>query len=271
MMQYKPTMSKIFSIIWLVVLFIFAPVAYASEPREIMKKVDERYRGNTWTMDSSVLLIDKNKKRSERKIRVKGKMYGKDKKTITYVLEPARIKGTSILSYDWYGNQRENESWLYLPDLGKVTRLTTSNRSNYFLGTDFTYGDLEGLEVDDFSYQFSHDEKIDPGKVVIIARPTNDDIIDKYGYKKIRYLIDTDKRVIDKAQYWLKDNGWIKYYRQFDFKNIDGVWLADREQMLITKHGQLMHTTVIARASVEINSPIDDSLFTTRNLERVGK
>ena len=261
---------KYYLLITLAFIF-FSTNTHATDARDIMKKVDDRYRGNSWIMDSNVLLIDKNKRRSERQLRIKGKMYAKDEKTITYVLEPARIRGTGILSYDWHDPKRENESWLYLPDLGKVTRLTTANRADYFLGTDFTYGDLEGLEVDDFSYQTSNNEKSEINEIVIDAEPINPNGINKYGYRKIRYWVDINKDVINKAQYWLKDNGWVKYYRQFEFKKIDGVWLADREQMSITKHKQLIHTTIITRGDIEVNADIDDSLFTTNSLERVGR
>jgi len=263
--------QSIFVIGIVAMLFLVAAKAEDVDAYTVMQQVDERNRGQSWIMNSHVLLIDKNKKRSERQIRITGKMYGRDEKTLTYVREPARIRGTGILSYDWLDATRENESWLYLPDLGKVTRLTTANRADYFLGTDFTYGDLEGLEVEDFNYHFDKDEQISTGQYIVIAEPVSDRVGKKYGYKKIRYWVDADKRVILKAQYWLKDNGWVKYYRQFNFKQVEGVWFADREQMLITRNNQLMHSTVITRSGIRVNTLVDDGLFTTNGLERGGQ
>lgn len=236
---------------------------------ELMTEVDQRYRGDTWKIDSYVLLIDKDNSRNERILRVLGKKYGKDEKTLTYILEPARIKGTGILSYDWDDSNIENESWLYLPDLGKTTRLTTSNRSDYFLGTDFTYGDLEGIEVEEFEYEYKGKEK--KGEIELIAKPKSKSIVDKYGYEKIHYWVDVEKNVINKAQYILKDKGWTKYYRQFEFKQIDGVWISNREQMVMVKQGKKIHSTIITRGEININVAIDDSLFTVSGLERVSE
>ncbi len=240
-------------------------------PLAVMESVDQRYRGDSWIITSEVLLIDKDKSQSQRRILNTGKMYGRDEKNLLYVLEPARIRGTGFLAYDWRDAGRENESWLYLPDLGKVTRLSTANRADYFLGSDFTYGDLEGLEVQDFTYLYAGDEKAEAGQHIILAEPVSKEIIDKYGYKHIRYWVDSGKKVILKAKYWLKDNGWIKYYRQMDFRKYDDVWLAEREQMVMTKHNELMHTSVLTRTEVKINPGVDDGLFTTFSLEREGR
>ncbi|PCK03746.1 MAG: hypothetical protein COA42_19860, partial [Alteromonadaceae bacterium] len=180
-------------------------------------------------------------------------------------------RGTGILSYDWHDTEIENESWLYLPDLGKVTRLTTANRGDYFLGTDFTYGDLEGLEVDDFNYVKEKVEKNIDDEVTLVATPVSKRIIEKYGYEKIVYWIDTEKYVIKKAKYWLKDKGWKKYYRQFDFKKINGAWVSGREQMLVTKQDNIEHTSIITRSDVRVNVDVNDSEFTIGGLEKASR
>lgn len=244
--------------------------AEEGEGRRIMTEVDNRYRGDSWDMKVNVLLTDENNNERERALRMLGKMYGDDEKTLTYVIEPSRIRGTGILTYDWSDPDRENESWLYLPDLGRVTRLTTSNRSDYFLGTDFTYGDLEGLEVEDFSYEVN-DDLSEAGETVIIAEPRNREVVDKYGYNKVQYWVDTGKNVHSKVKYWLKNEGWIKYYSQFEFEKIDGVWVSDREQMVITRNNKRINSTVITREKVEVNPGVADSMFTTNGLERAAE
>lgn len=240
------------------------------EGRRLMTEVDNRYRGDSWNMDVNVRLTDGNDNERGRALRMLGKMYGQDEKTLTYVLEPSRIRGTGILTYDWSDPDRGNESWLYLPDLGRVTRLTTANRADYFLGTDFTYGDLEGLEVEDFDYEVN-DELSEAGETVIIAEPKSRQVVDKYGYNKVQYWVDTEKHVYGKAKYWLKNDGWIKYYSQFDFRKVDGVWISDREQMVLTRNNERVNSTVITRDHVEINPDIPDSVFTTNGLERVAE
>lgn len=261
----------------LIALLILTGVALApfvnadnDEGWRIMTDVDNRYRGDTWSMDLNLLLTDDSGGERERSLGMLGKMFGDDERTLTYVTSPSRLRGTGILTYDWGDPERSNESWLYLPDLGRVTRLTTANRSDYFLGTDFTYGDLEGLEVEDFEYEVAQ-ELSSEQEAVVIAVPQNRGIVDKYGYTKIQYWVDTEKDVYTKAQYWLENEGWIKYYSQFDLEQVDGVWLSGREQMILTRNNRRVNATVITRGHVQINLDIPDNTFTTNGLERASE
>ncbi|MBL1261536.1 MAG: outer membrane lipoprotein-sorting protein [Thiotrichaceae bacterium] len=237
----------------------------------IMKAVDESYRGDTRITIIQVVLIDKDKNRNYRKIRTVNKMYDQDEKSLTYILDPAKLKGTGFLSYDWNLQTRENEAWIYLPDLRKVTRLSASNRADYFLGSDFTYGDLERLEVDDFDYQFSENETPAAGEAIIDALPRADildHVIDKTGYTRIRYWVDTERNFVMKAKYWLKDKGWMKYYTASKIEQVSGAWIAKNEQMILTQHDQMVHATLMMVDSIELNNSVDDSVFSTYGLEK---
>ncbi|QOC24052.1 outer membrane lipoprotein-sorting protein [Wenzhouxiangella sp. AB-CW3] len=251
---------------------VFSLPAHAEddEGRRIMTDVDNRYRGETWSMEVDLLLTDDRGRERRRSLRMLGKMFGDDERTLTYVTAPSRLRGIGILTYDWDDPARDNESWLYLPDLGRVTRLTTANRADYFLGTDFTYGDLEGLEVEDFDYEVDREAGNDD-EMVVIAVPRDRDIVDKYGYQRIQYWVDTEKDVVVRAKYWMKNEGWIKYYSQFDFEIIDGVWLSAREQMVMTRNDSRVHSTVILRGDATINLDIPDNAFTTHGLERAAE
>lgn len=247
-----------------------AAAAAELDATSIMQEVDRRYRGDAWTTISNVALIDKDNSRSVRKIKAISKMYGRDEKSLTVVLEPARIRGTSFLAYDWADIKRENEAWVFLPDLGRVTRLSTANRADYFLGSDFSYGDLEGLKVEEFEYRFA-DESAPESQVAIDAEPRKDirdKVIEKTGYQRIRYWIDKDKRMIVKAKYWLKDPGWTKYYTVSDFERIKDVWVGKREQMVMTHQNAVAHATVMTVEKIDINVKVDDAVFSTYSLEK---
>ncbi|TGG93875.1 outer membrane lipoprotein-sorting protein [Natronospirillum operosum] len=272
-MTAKKTRFTLVALMLLAGLLSLPIIAGADERGEgwrIMTDVDNRYRGDSWSMDMYILLTDENGRERERSLRMLGKMFGDDERTLTYVTSPSRLRGTGILTYDWDDRARSNESWLYLPDLGRVTRLTTSSRSDYFLGTDFTYGDLEGLDVEDFEYAIDRENSND-SETVVDAEPLDRDIIDKYGYTRIRYWVDTERDLVTRAQYWLQNEGWVKYYSQFDFEEIDGVWVSGREQMVLTRDNRRIHSTVITRGDVEINLDISDNTFTTGGLERAAE
>lgn len=237
----------------------------------LMKNVDERDTGDTSSIRSNVVVIDKNNVKNTRSIHVREKEYDDVTRSITFISEPAKLRGTGFLSYDWVDLAKENESWIFLPALAKVTRLSTSNRADYFLGSDFSYGDLEGLEVQDFKYTYADEQLSADGLINVIAIPEHNkeqDIIDKYGYRKISYWVDHKRMMVIRAQYWLEDSGWIKYYKASDIQDYSGVWIAKQEQIVLTLQNQKVHSTVMTIDSVVINKPMPDALFSTYSLEK---
>ncbi len=63
-----------------------------------------------------------------------------------YFTAPGAIEDTAFLSLDRRSSTDEN--WLYLPATERVRRLPASERGDYFMGTDLTYGDIK----DDFKF-----------------------------------------------------------------------------------------------------------------------
>jgi outer membrane lipoprotein-sorting protein len=63
---------------------------------------------------------------------------------------PNDIKGTAFLVWEHPGT--EDERFLYLPALGRVRRITGAEAQDNFVGSDFTYEDISGRELDDYTY-----------------------------------------------------------------------------------------------------------------------
>ncbi|MBX2807450.1 MAG: outer membrane lipoprotein-sorting protein [Cellvibrionaceae bacterium] len=265
-----PKIKAVFSVLLaLVYSLLYCPVASAAgEAAAVMQAVKDRYRGNSWEITSTITLIDKRNISSHRKIQVRGINENGDEKTLTRVLAPAKLQGTGFLNYDWQAYERENASWLFLPELGKVTRLSGANLADYFLGSDFTYGDLEELEVRDFTYKWLPPADNSTDLSAIVATPVDLDKENKYGYKKIHYWVDADKKLIVRAKYWLKQSAWIKYYRLTDVRQHSGVWLGMKEQMVLTRQNKRRHSSVIQHNRIEINPAINPDIFTVFSLEK---
>jgi hypothetical protein len=69
---------------------------------------------------------------------------GLDKSLIRF-MSPADVRGVGLLSIDT--EERENQ-WLYLPALQRVRRISSSQKSDSFMGSDFSYEDLESRELE---------------------------------------------------------------------------------------------------------------------------
>ena len=63
---------------------------------------------------------------------------------------PNDIRGTAFLV--WEHPQGDDERFLYLPSLGRVRRIAGSEAQESFVGSDFSYEDIGGRELEDYTY-----------------------------------------------------------------------------------------------------------------------
>ena len=131
---------------------------------DVMRRVDTRDDGATSLADYTMVLIDRRERERRRNLRIYSKDYGEDTRSFSYFETPADIRGTSYLNFDWADPDRDDDSWLYLPALQRVRRIAGSDTSDSFLGSDFTYADINGIEVDWWEYSFINSSEIVEGQ-----------------------------------------------------------------------------------------------------------
>ncbi|WDP91272.1 MAG: outer membrane lipoprotein-sorting protein [Desulfobacter sp.] len=268
---------KIFNIIFsLCMTLTLACPALHAEPLtagQVMEAVDNREDGNTLTADTKMILINKNKSKRVRDIKNIRKDYGPDKKGILFFLSPQDVRNTAYMSFDWDDPAREDDSWLYLPALGKVKRIAAGDKSSAFMGSDFSYADINGMEIKDWDYTFAK-ESFDLKGVdtwVISGRPkpeARERVAEETGYSKILLWVRKDNFVVAKAKYWVNKGKKIKFFKADDIKTIDGIWTPLKLTMVTTAKGKPVHTTVLLVSNVTYNAPVSDNYFTPRRMEQ---
>ncbi len=185
----------------------------------------------------------------------------KQTKLLLTFMEPSAIKGSALLS--WQQEDRENDQWLYLPDLRKVTRVASGNKKKYFMGTDFTYIDLDGEKMADYNYNCLKEEKCeDKNCFVIEALPKDKSVIDRTGYsKRVLWVID-DMFVTGKVDFYDEKGELLKTLNSTDWEKSG---TAYRPKRLVMDRGG-KHKTFIRITKREINKKIDEIVFTERYL-----
>ncbi len=177
------------------------------------------------------------------------------------------------MSYDWNDTEKEDDSWLYLPALQKVKRIASSDQSGSFMGSDFTYSDINGMEIEDWQYSFvkENDNLNGVDTWVIQGLPKSglkDKVINETGYLKSMMWIRKDNYMLIKGKYWVKEGKKIKYFKAADIKKVGDIWTAHELTMITTVKGKVDHSSVLKFSNVVYNKTIDDSSFTTRRMER---
>ncbi len=231
--------------------------------RDIAQKVKDRPDGDTRSSEMTMQLVNKNGSTRERKIQSYSMDIDKDKKTIMFFLYPGDVKGTGFLTWDYDDVSKTDDKWLYLPAMKKTRRISgSSSKTDYFMGSDFTYDDMGSRNVDEDEHKLLKEETVDGQKCwVIESTPKTKDEI----YSRKIAWIRQDCLIALEVEYYDKMD---KLHRKLELSNIeqvDGFWVAKKMHMT---NEQTNHQTMLTISNPKYNIKIDESAFTVAKLEK---
>lgn len=243
-----------------------------TDPRVIMQKVYDREDGNHSVMDMEMVLIDKNGEQRTRQVKSFGRdagADGEDGESIMFFLSPADVKNTGFLSYDYDDDMKDDDQWLYLPALKKVKRIASSDKSSSFMGTDFTYSDMNERNINNYEYKLLKEDVVNNDKVwVIEATPITEKEKEETGYTKSVIFVRQDNFVVIRGLNFVEKGGKLKYMDTKKLELIDGVWVASELTMTTKKDKETLHQTVLKLTNIKFNQPQPADTFSTRRLEK---
>jgi hypothetical protein len=246
------------------------PIVFAMTADEIMKKVDDRDTGETQISTATMTLIDKKDRKRVRKLKLFSKEFSNVDKSISFFVSPTDVKDTSFLSYDWKDETKEDDSWLYLPAMQRVNRTAAGDKSNSWMGSDFTFSDVEGTELAEYTYKIvSESDPVDGHDCwKIEATPISKAIIKKTGYLKTVNWIRKDSFLLVRGIFYVKKGKKLKYYSAKNIEKIDGIWTAGIIQMVTTKNKKVQHSSVFSLENVSYNKDVEDQMFEVETMQR---
>src|ERR1044071_202000 len=157
----------------------------APSAREIMDKVALTRKLDGSEAVVKMIIVSEQGQTRERKITMATKLYagGKTEKRISRFLSPADVQGTGVLVFDY--EAQADDVWIYLPALRKTRRIVSSQKGQSFMGSEFTYGDLNIPPLDDFNYTIAKEESFGGEPCwVIDAVPKSKEIVEAEGNSK---------------------------------------------------------------------------------------
>lgn len=176
---------------------------------------------------------------------------------------PARIEETAFLSYDHEGDV-EDENWLYMPATQRVRRLPTSDRGDYFLGTDLTYGDIK----DDFKFKaedWAFSGGASDGEFLALQGKVKSAAIGKdMGYSAFSAKIDPASWFPVEVVYFDPEGEKLKTVRVPEVEKIGGAWTAMRFD--VEQH-QSGHKTQVHFEDMRYIPTLDPAVFDPEGLQ----
>ncbi|HNY66641.1 MAG TPA: outer membrane lipoprotein-sorting protein [Deltaproteobacteria bacterium] len=228
---------------------------------DIMKKSNDlldQAKDSQTTM-LMTLVNDKGQKR-ERSLSAFMKKIGKGgSKSILFFNSPADVKGTSFLV--WTEEGKDDRQWLYLPALQRVRQISPSGRGESFMGTEFTFYDMGGHDIDDFTYTLLKEEAVDGEMCYVIqAIPKT---VEFYG--KLTVWIRKANFIPIKADFFDAKGVYEKQGKFTRVKNIQGINTPTHIEMHNVKNKR---TTIIELSEVVYDKGLKDDIFTERYMKR---
>ena len=271
-----PTANKaltcLISLAALILVVALTPsLGWCDDPaaRAIMEKVDARDDGDNQTSDMEMILIDKRGKKRVRRLGIFSKDKGEDTLRLMFFLEPADVKDTAFLTWDYDDPDKDDDQWLYLPALRKTKRIASSDKSGSFMGSDLNYSDMTDRNLEDFDFTLKKEMDVKGVKTWLIESiPRSKKVIKETGYKKSYIFVRQDNYVVIRAVNWVKDGGYLKYVDVRRLELIDGIWVATETHVTKKRDKKTVHKTILKFNNVKFNQKLDYELFTIRRMEK---
>ncbi len=246
-------------------------VARAADPDP--KDIARKARKNTQLKGSegiSTLTIKNNRGQSRvRKMAMVSKLFdgGDTEKRLIRFVEPADIKGTGMLSFDY--DTKDDDYWLYLPRNRKTRRIVASEKSKNFMGSEFTYADMTPPTIDDFKYTLKGSEKVDGVDCwVIESIPKNEKVAEDNGFSRRIGYVGKGDYVIRKVIYYDLDGDKWKVMTASKVSEVDKENHRYRPHFMQMENVQNGRISTLVVDQIRLRLDIPDDYFTTRYLER---
>ena len=245
---------------------LIAATSFAQSANEIAKKVHDLPNGKTSSSTISITLVDKNGKTRNREIASYTMKDGTTDKPVLVFKTPRDVAGISYLSYDYPdkadGSTVDSDSWIYLPAMKKVRRVSGSSKDDDFQGTDFTYDDLGNRNLSKDNFAILGEEKVNGADCWILEAKAKDS---KAKISRRVSWVDKKTFVTYKGEYYDKQNRLQKTLICENIKQIKGYWTTQKMTMT---NVQSNHKTVYEVNNLKYDEKINESYFTVSALER---
>lgn len=275
------SLSKRLALLGACVLMSAPAFAQSPSADEIMVAMDHSYRSAFTTALVNVQLMTcryvvKNEAMSCREnprvsvLEAVEKKWGedlKDSRSITMVQQPASDRGVSMLAYEYFDGDRENDVLLYLPALGKARRIVSGSAGNEdggsFFGTEFFVDDTQLRKIDQYTYRLIGEDEYEGRPVWVVESTPNERRASKTQYGKTHVWVDQERKLIVREDIYNKSGRMYRQRLNSEFVQVDGVWVARRQTM---NNLQTRRISIVKNLSVAYDREVPDELLTERSL-----
>ena len=253
-------------IVMMVALVGISPVqAEDAEQKGLAIAKEAKQRNLGWGDSSStleMLLFSKKGKPALREMRILSlEVEGDGDKSLTIFDNPRDVQGTAFLSHTHV--LKADDQWLYLPALKRVKRISSKNKTSPFMGSEFSYEDLNSFEVERFAYRWIKDEPCGEQNCFLVEMIPQD----KYsGYSKQLVWMDQEHYRTHKVEFYDKRGKHLKTLELSGYAlYLDKYWRPETQSIVNHKNNR---RSVITMKNYQFQTGLKAADFTQNSLKR---
>jgi outer membrane lipoprotein-sorting protein len=225
--------------------------------REVMEEAERRRR--TDSMYSEGFVIVESKKRVRKKAwRSWRSGWGASARSLLQFVEPAEVKGVGLLTIAH--PDRPDEQWLYTPAIDRDRRIARQEKATRFIGTHFTYEDMEERDVDDYDYELL-DEAAADGTLCYRVR-ANPRARKESQYSRLDFWVVKEQFVTVRMETYV-DGALRRTFRASDVRPVEGIQTAHRWEVVDEKRGG---RTLLELRNVTYRAGGEEGIFTLQGM-----
>ncbi|MDD4057794.1 MAG: outer membrane lipoprotein-sorting protein [Bacteroidales bacterium] len=249
----------------LLIILLSTQISSAQNPREISKKSADAIALGSMEMTTTLKIMDAKGNTRSRTLNMASRKFGDVTKMMMKFTDPADVKGTSILIYDY--EDRADEMWIYMPALKKTRRVVSNEKGKNFMGSEFTNADMSKPNIDDFEYKIISSETIN-GKAchVIEATPASKESLNSNGFSRKVSYIDKENYLCYKIEYYDLKGRHLKTQIIGDYRAVEGGNFFYYEMEM--KNEQNGRKSVLVTDKFKAQSQMSEAQFSPSNLDK---
>ena len=226
---------------------------------KLAQLVYDRENGDDSTVHTIMKLINKRGHERIRDFTSYSKDYGPLIKQLIRFTSPADIEGTGFLSIE--KSEGETDQFLYLPALRRTRRIVSSQKSNRFVNSDFTYEDMERRPVEDSEHKIVSEDKIGNIDCYVLESRPKEECDSQYSL--LKSFIAKNIYIALSTEYYDKKGKLIKKYRTIKLEKIQNIWT---ETEVLMEDLKKKHKTILKINNIVYNTNLDDNIFSRQHL-----
>lgn len=238
--------------------------AGAEEARSVMERSESRTKARTERTTYTMELLDADGEVEQtRTLEVFYKRESDHEVTLQKFLSPPLLEDTGMMIVD--RGKPSNDIWLYLPATRRLRRISGAEKSNWYLGTQFTYEDFEDYNLEAYGFTLRDEAACHDGARcwVIEAVATSESEKDATGYGKKVYWIEKESLYPVRVDYLDQEGSEIKRLTASGLKEIGDYW---RPAEIIMRDLRNDRRTRIRAEEREMDLDLDDYYLSRRYL-----